>query len=206
MFAIGKWLLGNELLLSNGGFESGPDFLSNSTEGILLDPVSSPIQSAIQQWSVLGTVKYIDSKHYFVPEGNAAIELISGVSSGVQTASTLTEGSAYNLNFTIGDANDSCVGTFILGAQAGSTAQNFTLQSEGTGSAKTFSMTFKADSSVTLISFLSYTSSQTKDGIFCGPVVDNVVLRASYGLKLEIPSKVTFCWLVFLVAILQFNM
>ncbi|KAL6325683.1 hypothetical protein AAG906_023528 [Vitis piasezkii] len=197
---------GNGNLLPNGGFESGPDFLSNSTEGILLDPVSSPIQSAIQQWSVLGTVKYVDSKNYFVPEGNAAIEFISGISTGIQTASTLTEGSAYNLDFTLGDANDSCVGTFILGAQAGSTVQNFTLQSKGTGSAKNFSMTFKADSSVTPISFLSYTSSQTKDGVFCGPVVDNVILQASYGLKPEIPSKVTFCWLVFLVAILQLTM
>lgn len=168
--------------------------------------MSSPVQSAIKQWAVLGIIKYIDSKHCFVPECNAAIELVSGVSSGIQPASTLTEGSAYNLDFTLGDANELCTGTFIIGAQAGSTVQNFTLQSTGTGSAKNFSMTFAADSSGTPISFLSYSTSQTKDGVFCAPVVDNVILRTSSGPKPEIPSKVILCCLLFLVVILQFNM
>ncbi|XP_057983543.1 protein DUF642 L-GALACTONO-1,4-LACTONE-RESPONSIVE GENE 2 [Malania oleifera] len=175
-------------LLVNGGFETGPDFLGNSSKGILLETEPIPPQSALQQWSVMGTVKYIDSKHYFVPEGKAAVEIVSGVSSGVQTAAVLMEGLNYNLAFTLGDANDSCLGDFLVGAQAGSAIQNFTVKSSGTGSAKKFSMDFKAESSSTLISFISYTSSQTKDGVFCGPVVDDVVLTASsrsHGQKLE---------------------
>ncbi|XP_059624637.1 protein DUF642 L-GALACTONO-1,4-LACTONE-RESPONSIVE GENE 2 [Cornus florida] len=176
-------LQGNDNLLLNGGFELGPQFLNNSSEGILLEPEPSPVQSVLQQWSVTGTVKYIDSKHYFVPEGNAAIEIVSGVSAGIQTARPLSEGSAYNLEFMLGDANDSCIGDFTIGVQAGSTVQNFTLLSNGTGSAKKFSVTFKAESSPTPISFLSYTTSQTQDRAFCGPVIDDVVLRASYGLK-----------------------
>ncbi len=191
-------------LLPNGGFESGPDFLTNSTEGILLDETPSPVQSPLQLWSVQGTVKYIDSKHYFVPQGNAAIEIVSGVSAGIQTATTLKEGSTYDLEFKLGDANDACVGDFLVGAQTGSTAQNFSLLSNGTGSAEKFSLTFKAGPSPTLISFLSYKTSQTKDGVSCGPVVDDVVLRASFGLKLEMQLKVLIS-LYILVAILQIN-
>ncbi|PON95371.1 hypothetical protein TorRG33x02_088930 [Trema orientale] len=87
------------------------------------------------------------------------------------------------LEFKLGDANNSCVKYFLVAAQAGSTAQNFTLLSNGTGSAKNFSLKFKADSSVTPISFTSYTTSLTKDGVSCGPVVDDVLLRVSRGMK-----------------------
>ncbi|KAL0014562.1 hypothetical protein SO802_001631 [Lithocarpus litseifolius] len=193
-------------LLLNGGFEYGPDFLSNSTEGILLDQTPSPVQSPLLLWSVQGTVKYIDSKHYFVPQGNAAIEIVSGVSAGIQIPTILNEGSTYNLNFTLGDANDTCVGDFLVGALAGSTAKNFSLKSNGTGSAEKLSLTFKAGPSPTLISFLSYKISQTKDGVFCGPLIDDVVLllRASSGLKLEMQLKVLIS-LYILVAILQIH-
>ncbi|KAK3033474.1 hypothetical protein RJ639_033078, partial [Escallonia herrerae] len=169
-------------LLLNGGFELGPDFLDNS-KGTLLDPEPSVARSALQLWSVMGTVKYIDSKNYFVPQGNAAIEIVSGVSAGIQTAKTLTEGSEYSLKFMLGDANDSCMSNFVVGVQAGSVAQNFSLQSNGTGSSRGLSMAFKAESAPTLISFQSYISSQSKDGVLCGPVVDDVILWASDGPK-----------------------
>ncbi|XP_018860155.1 uncharacterized protein LOC109021882 [Juglans regia] len=188
--------------LPNGGFETGPDFLSNSSEGVLLDENPSLVHSPLRGWSVLGTVKYIDSKHFFVPQGNAAVEIVSGVSAGIKTAATLKEGSTYNLEFTLGDANDTCVGDFIVEAQTGSTAQNFSLASSGIGSAKNISVTFKAGPSPTVIGFLSYTTTQTKDGEFCGPVVDHVVLGASYGQKLEMQLKVLIS-LYILVAILQ---
>ncbi|KAF8399951.1 hypothetical protein HHK36_015823 [Tetracentron sinense] len=196
-------MVGNaDNLLVNGGFEVGPAFLSNSTEGILLDAEPSLVQSALQQWSVIGTVKYIDSKHYLVPQGNAAIEIVSGASAGIQTAREFNKGSTYNLEFVLGDANNSCVGDFILGAQAGSTVQNFTVSSKGTGSAQKFSMTFKADSSLTPISFVSHTTSQTRDQ-FCGPVINDVVSRVSYGLKQEMQSKVMFSCLFLLIVVLQ---
>ncbi|XP_062105447.1 BIIDXI-like protein At5g11420 [Humulus lupulus] len=195
-----KLVQGNGNLLLNGGFEHGPEFLNNSTEGILIESAPSLIQSPLQEWSVLGTVNYVDSKHFFVPQGNAAIEIVS---IGIQTAASLKEGSSYNLEFILGDANNSCVKDFLVSAQAGSTVQNFTLLSSGTGSAKNFSMKFKADSSVTTISFMSYAASQTKNGILCGPVVDDVVLRVSLGMKPDIQ------WIVlvflYLVAFLTFH-
>lgn len=172
----------------NGGFEFGPDFLPDSTEGVLLQPAQSPVQSPLIQWAILGTVKYIDSKHYFVPQGNAAVEFVSGNSTGIQTAAQLTKDSSYTLEFMLGDGNNSCIGDLEVRAQAGSVLQNYTIQSKGMGSAQKFSFKFKADSDTgtTPISFVSYTSSQTKDGVLCGPVVDDVVLRASLGLRLAI--------------------
>ncbi|PON61313.1 hypothetical protein PanWU01x14_146900 [Parasponia andersonii] len=151
----------NENLLLNGGFEYGPEFLNNSTEGILLDPAPSHVRSPLQEWQCCN---------------RACVYWHT-------TAASLTEGSTYSLEFKLGDANNSCAKNFLVAAQAGSTAQNFTLLSNGTGSAKNFSLKFKADSSVTPISFRSYTTSLTKDGVSCGPVVDDVVLRVSRGMK-----------------------
>lgn len=59
-------------MLVNGGSEVGPAFLKNSSEILLNDELQSPLK----QWSVIGTVKYIDSRHYLVPEGRAAIEIL----------------------------------------------------------------------------------------------------------------------------------
>lgn len=176
-------------LVVNGGFEFGPDFLENTAGGVLLDSAPTPLFSPLIQWIVLGTVRYIDSKHFFVPQGNAAVEMISGVSSGVQAAAKLQAGSSYTLDFTLGDANDSCAAKFLVGAQAGSTSRNFTLESNGTGSAVKFSMTFNAIPDVNTITFLSYTTTQTRDGDFCGPVIDDVILRVSHGLRILMPWK-----------------
>ncbi|KAK2661474.1 hypothetical protein Ddye_000048 [Dipteronia dyeriana] len=198
---VGTLVQGNDNLLLNGGFEVGPEFLSNSTLGILLDEAPSPVQSALRQWSIIGTVKYIDSKHFSVPKGNAAIEIVSGVSAGIETATSLTEGSTYKLEFMLGDGKDACEGKFIVGVQAGSVVQNFTLQSLGTGSATKESMTFKAGVGSTTISFLSYSTNQAKDGVFCGPVIDEVVLSASHGLKLQ-PKLKILIYVVVLVTIL----
>ncbi|KAF8013127.1 hypothetical protein BT93_I1105 [Corymbia citriodora subsp. variegata] len=203
--SIASLVKANDNELVNGGFEYGPDFLADSTEGVLLQPAQSPLQSPLRQWSILGTIKYIDSKHFAVPQGNAAVEIISGNSSGIQTATQLTKGSSYALEFTLGDGNDSCVGDLEVRAQAGSVLQNYTIQSKGTGSAQKFSFKFKADSDTgtTPISFVSYTSSQTKDGVSCGPVVDDVVLRASLGLRLAIQWKFLLSLLLLVACVMK---
>ncbi|OMO92930.1 hypothetical protein COLO4_17206 [Corchorus olitorius] len=194
---------GKDNLLLNGGFEFGPEFLSNSTEGILLDSALSPVQSPLRHWAVVGTVKYIDSKHFFVPHGNAAVEIVSGVSAGIHTELTLTSGSSYNLEFTLGDANDACEGEFIVQVQAGSVVQNFTVRSNGTGLAQKSSLKFDAAGSrATPIGFLSYTTIQTKDGILCGPVIDDVVLLSSSGSRMVIKLNILISLLLFLILIL----
>ncbi|XP_031252296.1 uncharacterized protein LOC116110219 [Pistacia vera] len=62
----------------------------------------------------IGTVKYINSMHFFVHKGNATIELVSGVSTGIQIDVMLTEGSSYYLDFTVGDERDGCEGKLIV--------------------------------------------------------------------------------------------
>lgn len=182
----------------------GPAFAEFSNDGVLLDSEPSLIESALQQWTVMGTVKYINAKNYFVPEGKAAVEIVSGVSAGVQTAKQLTEGSNYNLEFMLGDANDSCSGDFIVGVAAGSSFQNFSIHSNGTGSAKKYSMTFKgAGPSPTPISFQSYTTRQREDGVFCGPLIDGVVLHDSNGHKSNMHSA--FLIALLLIALLKIS-
>ncbi|XP_022752229.1 uncharacterized protein LOC111300925 [Durio zibethinus] len=148
----------------------------------------SPVQSPLRQWAVVGTIKYIDSKHFFVPYGNAAVELVSGVSTGTQTEVTLTAG----------DANSACEGDFTVEVRAGSIIQNFSVRSNGTGSAHKSSMKFEPGSHPTPLSFISYTTSQTKNGIFCGPVVDDVVLLSSYGPRIAIKRNILIS-LLFLI-------
>ncbi|KAL2519709.1 hypothetical protein Adt_15956 [Abeliophyllum distichum] len=182
-----RWYDGN--VLANGGFEDGPAFLKNSSEGILLNEEPERFNSPLQEWSIIGTIKYIDSNHYKVPEGRAAIELVSGAPSGIQIDLILTVGSPYTLEFTMGDANDSCMGDFIVYAQIGTTIQNFTMQSNGTGSAQKHSMMFKAEfTKLTPISITSFNETRTRDHVLCGPVIDNVVLRAtaSYAVKTKL--------------------
>lgn len=96
-----------------------------------------------------------------------------------------------------------CTKDFVVSAQAGSTVQNFTLWSNGTGSSKEFLMKFQADSGLTLISFQGYTTCQTKEGMFCGPVIDDVVLQDSHGVNLKIQWQ--FLISVYLLAILCFH-
>ncbi|CAI9785080.1 unnamed protein product [Fraxinus pennsylvanica] len=167
-------------ILANGGFEVGPAFIKNSSEGILLNEEPEIFNSPMQGWSIIGIIKYIDSSHYKVPEGRAAIELVSGSPSGIQIDLTLTVGSTYSLEFMMGDANDSCVGDFIVYAQIGTTIQNFTVKSNGTGSAQKQFMTFEAEfTRLTSISITSFNETRTNDNVLCGPVIDNVIFRAS---------------------------
>lgn len=91
-----------------------------------------------------------------IPEQKAAIELVSGSPSGVLTTPNLFRGSTHVLEFMMGDANNSCVGEFIVYAQVGNLIQNFTLRSNGTGSVQRFSMKFKAEFKLTSISFVSF--------------------------------------------------
>ncbi|KAK1271714.1 hypothetical protein QJS04_geneDACA012633 [Acorus gramineus] len=117
-----------------------------------------------------------------VPKGNAAVELVSGPYSGIAIELGLKTSPMYKLSFAMGDANDNCVGEFVVGVQAGLIVQNFTLQSNGTGHAQNFSMSFNPDpDQETRIEFMSHRQSQTRDLSFCGPVIDNVVLIASDG-------------------------
>ncbi|RZC75759.1 hypothetical protein C5167_000524 [Papaver somniferum] len=190
-------------MLPNGGFEYGPAFPNNSVGGVLIDAESDATQSPLNQWEILGTVKYITTNHnYTAPEGKASIELIAGKSSGIQTSVKLKKGSEYALSVFIGEHNDACVGDFQVGVQAGSSVQNFTIQIKGAGTGLDSGWKIKSDSNrVTRISILSLATTKSKDGVLCGPVIDKVVLLASYGLKLQI--SILFVGIGFLATLVQ---
>ncbi|KAG8365892.1 hypothetical protein BUALT_Bualt17G0019200 [Buddleja alternifolia] len=122
-------------------------------------------------------------------EERPAIQLLSsGAPSGIQMDLTFpVDNLSYTLNFTIGDANDSCVGDLMLYVQIGNEVHNFTTRSIGTGSAFHHFIAFKAVPTVqTSIIFYSFDETGRSDGVLCGPVLDNVVLLASYGERVEI--------------------
>lgn len=53
------------------------------------------------------------------------------------------------------------------------------------------------------ISFQSYTVKQSKDGIYCGPVIDGVVLRASDGHVSNSRSKLPVTAFILMALLLQ---
>ncbi|KAI3870045.1 hypothetical protein MKX03_017915 [Papaver bracteatum] len=143
---------------------------------------SNPTQSPLNQWAILGTVKYITTnKNYEIPEGVAAIELVSGRSSGVRTTVTLNKGSNYDLKVYISGTHAACIGSFQVSVQAGSIIEKVIIEGSSGNQLSGFSWTITADSSVTPISIRSITITRTKDHVLCGPVIDNVILVASYG-------------------------
>ncbi|KZV57714.1 hypothetical protein F511_33115, partial [Dorcoceras hygrometricum] len=170
---------GNDNMIANGDFEIGPAVAKNSSEGILVNEGPKSYYTPLQQWKILGTVRYIDSRHFKVPHGNAAIELFSG-SSGIRADFVSEMKQTYTLNFTIGDANDSCVGELIVFLQVGYDVMNYTFQSSGTGSAASrHSMSFGISSEWsrdTSIVFYRFNETWSSDGVLCGPVLDNISL------------------------------
>ncbi|KAI3870044.1 hypothetical protein MKX03_017914 [Papaver bracteatum] len=189
-------------LVLNGGFEVGPAFSNNSFGGVLMSAESNPAKSPLNQWAIFGTVKYITTnKNYEVPEGVAAVELVSGKSSGVQTTVRLIKGSEYNLEVFVSENNDACIGKFEVGVQAGSIVHDFVMGRNRRGAGRSFSWIIKAV--VTPISIRSSRTTKTKDQVFCGPVIDNVIIEllVSYGLKLQI--SMLFVGIGFLATLAQ---
>ncbi|TYJ25352.1 hypothetical protein E1A91_A07G044000v1 [Gossypium mustelinum] len=69
----------NKNSVKNGGFEEGPYVFPNTPWGVLIPPNIEDDHSPLPAWIVesLKAVKYIDSAHYFVPQGRRAVELVA---------------------------------------------------------------------------------------------------------------------------------
>ncbi|KAJ0436083.1 hypothetical protein HanIR_Chr17g0900491 [Helianthus annuus] len=188
----------------NSGFEVGPAFLDNSSQGILLDDdTNEEAFKVVQQWTILGMIKYIDSKHYAVPRGRGAVMLVSGNPSGILYNRRFSRHGKITLDFIMGDANDSCVGDFTVYLQVGNYMMwNFTMRSLGVGSRVRHSVTFKAEFSKTEsvpISFSSFNATRTSDQqVLCGPVIDSTVIRFSSSKILHY-EPVIFCFVLAVV-------
>ncbi|KAG9134253.1 hypothetical protein Leryth_020288 [Lithospermum erythrorhizon] len=171
-----KYPKGN--LVKNGDFEMGPHTFKNFSTGVLVLPKGKDPHSPIPGWIVehAKPVKFIDSKHFCVPSGNYAVELIGGRETAISQIIRTIPNQFYNLTFTVGDARNSCHGTMSVEAFAGGDVLKVSYTSGGKGWSKTSSLRFKALLSRTRVTFYSpYYHTRLYDyGHFCGPVIDDV--------------------------------
>ncbi|XP_071709647.1 protein BIIDXI-like [Rutidosis leptorrhynchoides] len=191
---------------ANSGFEVGPTFIANSSQGILLEAGARLGQSPLQEWTILDVVKYVDSKHYAVPQGRAAVELVSGSPSGIVYNTVFLNHGKVTINFIMGDANDLCVGDFTVSLQVKNMIWNFTMKSIGVGSSEKHSVTFNAklgNTELIPISFSSYSEIRTSDHqVLCGPVIDSPTFQFSSGLR---SKKLQHGWLVCSLVFITFS-
>ncbi|XP_021602685.1 uncharacterized protein LOC110607831 [Manihot esculenta] len=167
-------------LLKNGNFEEGPYVFPNTDWGVLIPPKIEDDHSPLPGWIIesLKAVKYIDSDHFWVPEGKRAIELVAGKESALAQIVKTVPGKTYVLTFSVGDSNNSCEGSMVIEAYAGKDKIEVPYQSKGKGGFKRARFQFKAVSTHTRVMFLSsfYTMKSDNSGSLCGPVLDDIKL------------------------------
>ncbi|XP_076884433.1 protein TEEBE-like [Bidens hawaiensis] len=165
-------------LVKNGGFEIGPHVFKNFSTGVLLLPKIHDVVSPLPGWIVesLKPAKYIDSKHFQVPEGQAAIELVGGRETAIAQIIRTVPKKLYRLSFTIGDAKNGCHRSMMVEAFAAKETLKVKYESIGKGGFKTASFKFQAISNRTKLTFYSafYHTKLNDYGHFCGPVLDDV--------------------------------
>ncbi|KAG9147771.1 hypothetical protein Leryth_018824 [Lithospermum erythrorhizon] len=124
----------------------------------------------------LKAVKFIDAKHFNVPSGRYAIELVAGRESAIAQVIRTVPNKVYTLTFMVGDAKNGCHGDMMVEAFAARNTLNVPFKSIGEGHAKAASVTFKAiDFRTRLTFFSSFYHSRINDfGTLCGPVIDEV--------------------------------
>ncbi|XP_027356767.1 uncharacterized protein LOC113866077 [Abrus precatorius] len=168
-------------LVKNPGFEEGPFPIFNSTNGVLIPPKQEDLESPLPGWIVesLKAVKFIDSKHFNVPFGRGAVELVAGRESAVTQILRTVPNKVYNMKFTIGDAKNGCHGSMMIEAFAAKDTLKVSFKSEGEGKFKTVSFMFRAVANETRITFYSsfYHTSVHDYGSLCGPVLDQVIVN-----------------------------
>lgn len=164
--------------MKNGDFEVGPHLFKNFSTGVIILPERQDRYSAIPRWIVesLKPVKYIDSRHFNVPSGSAAIEFLGGRETAIAQILRTVSGKWYNLSFTVGDAENGCHGTMVVEAFAAHNSVQVKFTSHGKGWYGHGNLKFRAVSARTRIRFHSpfYHTSLNDLGRICGPVLDDV--------------------------------
>lgn len=165
-------------MVKNPSFEEGPHRLVNTSSGVLLPPRQEDLTSPLPGWIIesLKAVKFIDSKHFNVPFGLAAVELLAGRESAIAQILRTVPNKVYNLTFSVGDARNGCHGSMMVEAFAAKDNFKVPFTSQGKGKFKTVSFKFKAISARTRITFFSsfYHTRVDDFGSLCGPVLDQV--------------------------------
>ncbi|XP_059645299.1 protein DUF642 L-GALACTONO-1,4-LACTONE-RESPONSIVE GENE 2-like [Cornus florida] len=174
-------------LLKNGNFEEGPYLFPNTSWGVLIPPNIEDDHSPLPGWMIesLKAVKYIDSEHFAVPKDKRAVELVAGKESAIAQVVKTVPGKVYDLTFAVGDASNSCEGSMVVEAFAGTVTLHVPYESKGKGGFKSAKLRFKAVSNRTRVRFLStfYTMKSDNSGSLCGPVIDDVKLVSVRNLR-----------------------
>ena len=157
---------------------------ANYSTGILIPARIQDLISPLPGWIVesLKPVKYIDNRHFKVPSGLAAVELVAGRESAIAQIIRTVAGKAYTLSFTVGDAQNGCHGSMTVEAFAGKEPFKLSFVSEGKGVFKTGHFKFVADSDRTRLTFYSafYHTKLHDFGHLCGPVLDSVLVLPAH--------------------------
>ncbi|XP_057790116.1 protein DUF642 L-GALACTONO-1,4-LACTONE-RESPONSIVE GENE 2-like [Salvia miltiorrhiza] len=165
-------------LVKNTGFEEGPHILINSSHGVLLPPKQEDWTSPLPGWIIvsLKAVKFIDSEHFNVPYGRAAVELVAGRESAIAQIIRTIPNKTYTLSFVIGDGRNGCHGSMMVEAFAAQEAMKAAFKSQGKGNFSTYSFQFTAEKNRTRLTFFSsfYHTKINDAGTLCGPVLDQV--------------------------------
>ncbi|GAV59467.1 DUF642 domain-containing protein [Cephalotus follicularis] len=165
-------------LVKNPGFEEGPHRLVNSSNGVLLPPRQEDSTSPLPGWIIesLKAVKFIDAKHFSIPYGLSAVELVAGRESAIAQILRTIPNKVYNLTFVVGDAKNGCHGSMMVEAFAAKDTLKVPFKSQGRGQFTTASFKFKAISARTRITFFSsfYHTRNNDFGSLCGPILDQV--------------------------------
>ncbi|MFS7912134.1 hypothetical protein Hanom_Chr02g00126311 [Helianthus anomalus] len=153
------------------GFEIGPHVFKNFSTWVVILPKIHGIVSLLPGWIIesLKPAKSIDSKHFQVPKGLAAIELVGGRETAIAQIIRTIPNKLYKLSFTIGDAKNGCHGSMIVEAFVAKETSRF----------KTTSFEFEPISNRTRLTFYSafYHTKLNDYGHFCGPVLSWMMLR-----------------------------
>lgn len=152
----------------------------NTTCGVLIPPHIEDDHSPLPGWIIdsLKAVKYIDSEHFYVPEGKRAIELVGGRESSLAQIVRTQPGKEYVLTFVVGDAKNGCEGSLAVEAFAGKNTVKVDHVSTGKGESVPGKLRFKGTNYRTRIMFFSsvYTMTSDHSGTLCGPILDDVKL------------------------------
>jgi len=167
-------------LVKNPSFEEGPFPIFNTTNGVLLPPQQEDLFSPLPGWIIesLKAVKFIDSKHFNVPFGLGAVELVAGRESAIAQILRTEANKVYKITFSVGDAKNGCHGSMMVEAFAAKDTFKVPFKSEGKGKFITVSFKFKAIAPRTRLTFYSsYYHTRIDDyGSLCGPVLDQVIV------------------------------
>lgn len=171
----------------NGDFEEGPWMFRNASLGVLLPTNLDEETSSLPGWIVESNraVRYIDSYHFSVPGGKRALELLSGKEGIISQMVPTTPNKPYRMTFSLGHAGDSCKQPLAVMAFAGDQAENVHYTPNANSTFQTADVNFTAKAERTRLAFYSvYYNTRSDDmSSLCGPVVDDVRVVVSEGVR-----------------------